>query len=58
MNGMAEPTVVRRTNVGAIVAMTDFIKRLLNPEDLGHAVTKEVRDEARRALGMPPCEGH
>ena len=28
-----------------------FVKRLLNPDDLGYAVTQEVRDAARQALG-------
>ena len=31
-----------------------FAKRLLDPEDLGHAVTPEVRDCARVALGRAP----
>lgn len=30
-----------------------FVKRLLDPEGLGHAVTEEIRDEAREALGLP-----
>lgn len=30
-----------------------FIKRLLDPSDLGYAVTFEVRNAARRALGLP-----
>ena len=34
-----------------------FLRRLLNPEDLGHAVTAEVRDEVRELLGMPRVEG-
>lgn len=33
-----------------------FLRRLLNPEDLGHAVTAEVRDEVRELLGMPRVE--
>jgi hypothetical protein len=33
---------------------TTFCERLLNPEDLGYAVTEEVRDEARKLLGIPP----
>lgn len=38
------------------VKLRTFILRLLNPEDLGHAVTAEVRDAARVALGMRPAE--
>ncbi len=30
--------------------------RLLSPEDLGYAVTSEVRDLARKALGLPCVE--
>ena len=33
-----------------------FAKRLLDPEDLGHAVTPEVRDCAREALGRTQAE--
>jgi hypothetical protein len=42
-----------RADTEAILALTKFAKRLLNPEDLGHAVTFEVRQLARRALGLP-----
>lgn len=33
--------------------LSDFARRLLNPSDLGYAVTFEVRNAARRALGLP-----
>ena len=33
-----------------------FLKNLLDPEMFGHAVTGEVRDEARKLLGMKPVE--
>lgn len=33
-----------------------FLKSLLDPEMFGHAVTAEVRDEARKLLGMEPVE--
>lgn len=36
--------------------MKRFIKSLLNPEDFGHSVTAEVRDEARYVLGMKKVE--
>jgi len=42
-----------RADTEAILTLTKFAKRLLNPEDLGHAVTFEVRQLARRALGLP-----
>lgn len=34
------------------VQLRSFLLRLLHPEDLGHAVTPEVRDEARVVLGI------
>jgi len=40
-------------DVRAIRDLGAFARRLLNPEDLGYAVTAEVRNEARRALGLP-----
>ena len=33
-----------------------FLQSLLDPEGFGHAVTAEVRDEARRLLGMEKVE--
>lgn len=33
-----------------------FLRSLLNPEKYGHAVTAEVRDEARKLLGMEKVE--
>jgi hypothetical protein len=42
-----------RADTEAILTLTKFAKRLLNPDDLGHAVTFEVRQLARRALGLP-----
>lgn len=33
-----------------------FLRNLLNPEMYGHAVTAEVRDEARVLLGMKKVE--
>jgi hypothetical protein len=42
-----------RADTEAILALTKFAKRLINPDDLGHAVTFEVRQLARRALGLP-----
>lgn len=30
---------------------------LLDPEDLGHAATPEIRDRARQALGLPVVGG-
>jgi hypothetical protein len=44
------------------VALRSFILRLLDPEDLGHAVTAEVRQKASVMLSMrnvcPPCNNH
>ena len=33
-----------------------FLRNLLDPEMFGYAVTAEVRDEARKLLGMEPVE--
>ena len=33
-----------------------FVKSLLNPDEYGHAVTAEVRDQAQILLGMKPVE--
>ena len=33
-----------------------FLRNLLNPEMYGHAVTAEVRDQARVLLGMDKVE--
>ena len=44
------------------VALRSFLLRLLDPEDLGHAVTPEVREKASGLLSMqnicPPCNHH
>lgn len=31
-----------------------FVESLLDPEAFGHSVTEEVRDEARKLLGIDP----
>ena len=36
--------------------MEKFVRRLLDPEGFGHAVSAEVRDEARVLLGMKKVE--
>jgi len=33
-----------------------FLRNLLNPDMFGFAVSAEVRDEARKLLGMQPVE--
>ena len=44
------------------VALRSFLLRLLDPEDLGHAVSQEVRQKATVLLSMqnicPPCNTH
>lgn len=40
------------------VLLIGLAQALLDPEQLGHAVTAEVRDMARLALGKPAVEGH
>jgi len=52
-----ENTVDELERFAALVAaaerqpLHDFIARLLDPEDLGHAVTAEVRQKASALLG-------
>ena len=38
------------------VSYEKFIRNLLDPEIFGHSVSKEVRNEARRLLGMKERE--
>lgn len=49
-------TAPMRSDVEAILTMTAFCKRLLDHHDLAYAVTLEVRNEARRALGLKERE--
>lgn len=42
-----------RNDTKAVLDLAAFARRLLDPQDLGHAVTFEVRQCARRALGLP-----
>lgn len=42
-----------RNDTKAVLDLSAFARRLLDPQDLGHAVTFEVRQCARRALGLP-----
>lgn len=35
------------------VKLRSFLLRLLDPEDLGHAVSPEVREEAKVLVNMP-----
>lgn len=39
-----------------VMLMRTALRRLLDPEDLGHAATAEIRDLARVALGKSPVE--
>lgn len=36
--------------------LSRMLRRFLNPEDLGYAVTPDVRDDVRQALGMDRVE--
>lgn len=40
-----------RSNVDPLMRLSHFARRLLDPHDLGQAVTFEVRELAREALG-------
>lgn len=45
-----------RTNTGPLIRLTALARRMLDPDDLGHAVTEEVRNLAREALGLSRVE--
>lgn len=49
-------TPPRRSNVATILALNKFAQNILNPEVFGNAVTAEIRDAARVALGLPKVE--
>lgn len=53
----AQASSVQYGNLSATLA-GELLKDLLHPEELGHAVTPEVRDRARICLGMPAVESH
>ena len=40
-----------RSDTSALLKLAELARRLLDPQDLGHAVTFEVRELAREALG-------
>jgi hypothetical protein len=41
-----------RSDTRAVVDLAAFARRLVDMQDLGHAVTEEVRQLAMRALGL------
>jgi hypothetical protein len=40
-----------RSDTASLLKLAEFARRLLDPDDLGHAVSFEVRELAREALG-------
>lgn len=48
-----ETPSIWRSDVETILETRKFLFRLLNPEDLGLAVSGEVRNSARILLGIP-----
>jgi len=46
-----------RNDTKAVLDLAAFARRLLDPQDLGHAVSFEVRQAARRALGLQEVQG-
>jgi hypothetical protein len=46
----------RRQLDADVARLRAFVKSLLDPDFYGHAVTAEIRDAARVALGMPASE--
>src|ERR1700758_2911095 len=41
-----------RSDTRAVIDLAAFARRLIDMQDLGHAVTEEVRELAKRALGI------
>jgi len=41
-----------RSDTRAVIDLAAFARRLIDMQDLGHAVTEEVRELAKRALGL------
>lgn len=52
---VGDNVAANRVNPALLIALA---QALLDPEQLGLAVTAEVRDMARMALGKPVVEGH
>lgn len=44
------------TEAARLAMLETLARNLLDPEMYGWAVTAEVRDSARRCLGIEPCE--
>lgn len=62
---MSDVEILRRVSeriAAHNIALRSFMLRLLDPEDLGHAVTGEVREKAKILLSInnicPPCHGN
>jgi hypothetical protein len=51
---MAEEALIAKQ--ARINELEKFVKSFLDPEQNGYAVGPFVRDEARRLMGIPPCE--
>lgn len=47
-------TFTEQTQAIEIARLRAVLQRLINPDDLGHAVSSEVRRLARQALGIAP----
>lgn len=43
-------------DTASLIEMTKFIRDLLDPDMFGYAVSREVRNAARKVLGMEPKE--
>jgi hypothetical protein len=53
---LRQDTAPMRSDVETIMTLKAFARNILDFEMYGHAVTKEVRNEARRALGIKEVE--
>jgi hypothetical protein len=52
MHDMSNEYITRSELWYDYMRLMNFATRLLNPDDLGFAVTEEIRDAAREAIGI------
>lgn len=53
---MSEKEEKRLELEARVFVLERFVKRMLDPDGFGFSVTAEVRDEARRLMGIEPVE--
>lgn len=54
--GAALEIINRTRREWGLTGSQRLAQALLDPEDLGHQATREIRDRARASMAMPPVE--